>query len=101
MFVSEPGTALIAEILSIRIDIGELSGALPQVFTSYFPMIAEDYPLLRSARLDLRTVPGEVLCANCSSLYNVMRQKGICPQCKSREKTILGGQDIQLMSIGY
>lgn len=91
----------IEAVRSIRIDIGELSGALPQVFTSYFPYIAEQFPRLKGAKLQLHTIPGEALCANCQNLYNVMKQEGVCPCCQSREKTILGGQDIKLMSIGY
>ena len=97
-FAEEKG---IDAILSIHIDLGELSGALPQVFTSYFPFVAEQYPCLKDAKLHLRTIPGEALCSRCQSLYNVMRQKGVCPGCQSREKTILGGQDIKLVSIQY
>ncbi len=91
----------IDEVKSITIEIGELSGALPNIFTDLFPMIAERFPRLQNAELLLTSVPGEGLCLDCHCLYNIMRQEGMCPRCGSREKTILGGKDVRLMSIGY
>ncbi len=89
------------EVQSIAIEIGELSGALPYVFTEYFPVVAEKFPKVKNARLDLRTIPGEGLCSKCNCLYNVMKQEGVCPRCGSREKKILGGQDVRILNITY
>ena len=88
------------KILSVSVEIGELSGALPQVFEEYFPYIAQQYPELAHSELIIHTVPGEALCKKCGSLYNVMRQEGRCPKCHSSDKKILGGKDIRLMNIG-
>lgn len=91
----------IDEVKSIAIEIGELSGAMPDIFTELFPMIAEQFPRLQKAELQLSMVPGEGLCLDCHCLYNIMRQEGQCPRCGSRDKTILGGKDVRLMNIGY
>lgn len=91
----------VEDVKYLAVEIGELSGALPQVFTEYFPYVAAQYPRLKNAELKLKTVPGEGLCANCQCLYNVMKQEGVCPKCHSREKTVLTGGDIRLVGIGY
>lgn len=91
----------VEEVKTINIEIGELSGALPQVFTEYFPFVAEKYPTLKNASLELRRIPGEGMCADCKCMYNIMQREGICPRCGSRDKKILGGTDIRLVSIGY
>lgn len=91
----------VEQIQSVSVEIGELSGGLPHVFEEYFPYIAQRYPELEHAELKLHIIPGEALCTVCSSLYNVMRQEGKCPKCRSRDKKILGGRDIRLMNIGY
>ena len=36
-----------------------------------------------------------------SAMYNVMRQEGVCPNCGSRNKRILGGKEYTLKEIGY
>ena len=91
----------IEEVRSIALEIGQLSGALPDLFTELFPMIAKRYPRLKNAELQLTMVQGEGLCMECRCLYNVMRQEGVCPRCGSRVKTVLGGRDVRLMNIGY
>ena len=97
-FAEENG---IDAVKNITIEIGELSGALPEVFMEYFSFIAEQYPRVRGAELTLRTVPGEGLCLDCHCLYDIMQREGVCPRCGSREKKVLGGTDVQVLSIGY
>lgn len=91
----------IDEIKCITIEIGELSGALPYVFTEYFPFVAEKYSILKNAELRLITVSGEGLCADCRCLYNIQKHGGICPRCGSESKTVLGGTDVKVLSIEY
>ena len=88
-----------SEVGTIFIDVGELSGALPDVFTEYFNYVAKGYPRLKNTRLEIRTIAGEGLCSECKCLYNIMRCEGICPRCSSRNKKILGGQEVRLRSI--
>ncbi len=47
----------------------------------------------------MKVVRGEAMCNECHSLYNVMKCKGICPHCLSRDKTILSGQEFVVKEI--
>jgi len=91
----------IETIKVISIEVGELSGALPYIFTEYFPLVSKKYPRISNAELKVDTHPGEGLCCNCHALYNVMKNNGKCPRCGSMSKKILGGTEINLTSIGF
>lgn len=88
-------------VQSITIDIGEASGALPDIFTELFPMVQEQYPVLAHAVLELHTVRSEALCSNCHAVYDLIRREGKCPRCGSRDKTVLGGQDVRIRELRY
>lgn len=91
----------IEHVAYITLEIGELSGYLPVFFEKYFPIVTEDRPVVKDAKLHMQIIPGEALCTQCHTLYNVMKQEGKCPKCKSREKKILGGQEFLIKDIGY
>ncbi len=84
----------------ITLEVGELTGYIPDFFEKYFPVVTEDRPLFAETELRIRTVKGQALCQDCLSLYNVMRNEGRCPKCGSREKKILGGQQFLVKEIG-
>lgn len=85
----------------VTLEIGELSGYLPIFFEKYFPVVTEDRPIFKDAELRIDIVKGEALCQECQSLYNVMKNEGKCPNCGSREKKILGGEQFIVKEIGY
>lgn len=91
----------IDRVKSITLEVGELTGFLPVFFEKYFPIVIEDRPILADARLHLLTVNGQALCGACESVYNVMQHEGKCPNCGSREKTVLGGRDFVVKSIEF
>lgn len=97
-FAEENGIDTVREI---TIEIGEISGVLPDIFTEYFGYVMGQYPRLADARLKMHKVTGEGLCTDCNCLYNIMKNDGICPRCHSTSKKILGGTQINIESIGY
>lgn len=91
----------IDEIKTIFLEIGELAGVLPDIFTEYFDYVAQKFPQIEHADLQIRIIAGEAMCMECHNLYNVMKNQGECPQCHSKMKTILSGRDVELVNIGY
>ena len=93
----------ISSVRTINLEVGELSGVLPDIFTEYFDYVvhSDSYPRLSKSVLNIHMVAGEGLCNDCQSLYNVMLNDGVCPVCKSRSKQVLGGTDVKLLSLEY
>lgn len=91
----------ISDVKFITLEIGELCGYVPLFFEKYFPIVTEGKSVFVGTELRIRTVRGQALCTSCESLYNVMKNEGRCPQCGSRDKKIIGGQEFVLKEIGY
>lgn len=87
------------EVLSITLDVGELSGMLPYFFESYYPIVIENHPMLRNSRLILKTTPGIGHCNACGENYNVAQNEGLCPNCGSYDKRILTGRSLFVKDI--
>ena len=91
----------IDSIKGITMEVGEGSGVFPEIFTEYFPYVAAQYPQLKDAEMHIRIVPSEGLCTDCHCLYNIMKQKGICPRCHSRKKKVLSGRKVRIQDIEF
>ena len=90
----------ISRISYLTLEVGELSGYVPVFFHKYYPIVTETKPVFDGSELKIISVPGEALCKDCSAMYNVMRNEGKCPECGSRSKKILGGQQFRVLEIG-
>lgn len=88
-----------SSVESISLDIGELAGVLPDIFTEYFDYVAGQYAKLSHAKLRIHMIPGEAMCTRCGSMYNVMKNEGVCPSCGERGKRILSGQNLLIRNI--
>ena len=86
-------------VLSITLDVGELSGMLPYFFESYYPIVIDKHPLLHGSKLILQTTPGIGHCNACGENYNVAKHEGECPCCGSRDKRILTGRELFIKDI--
>ena len=52
---------LIRKVKYIALDVGELSGFVPQYLTKLFPVAVDAYPVLRRAELRIRMIQGKGL----------------------------------------
>lgn len=89
----------VEKVQAVQIEVGELSGCVNRFFEAYYPIIIEDFSVMKDSRLIIETVKGEALCSDCGTLYNVMKQEGKCPLCQSRDKKIISGQEFTLKNI--
>lgn len=89
----------VRRIKAINIELGELSGMLPEFFEKYYSVAAERHETLKDSRLMIRIIPGEGLCCECGSLYNVVACRGSCPKCGSQNKKIISGTDLVVKNI--
>ena len=55
--------------------------------------------ILEKAKLTVNVVPGLAECEACDEIFNVVENKGFCPNCGSFEKTVLSGKDFTVREI--
>lgn len=89
----------IAEISEIVCQCGELSLVIPKYVEDLYPVVTDDFPLLQQTKLIVEIVPGLAECDECDEIFNVVENKGYCPNCGSFDKQILSGKDFSIKEI--
>ena len=88
----------VSDIREVVVDCGELSLIIPEYLEELYPVAAKD-SILANAKLTICMVPGLAECENCDEIFNVIENKGFCPNCGSFEKTVLSGKDFSIREI--
>ncbi len=97
--LSSPEAERSGHITSIRLDVGEMTGALSEYLNMYFKEAAKGTPL-EGASLEIKSIPVTAKCEDCGNIYIPQRSGGyLCPVCKSSRGIIIKGRDIIVDSI--
>ena len=89
----------IPEVASITLEIGELSGIVPEYMERCFPAVIYDKPRFLKTQLKMDVVPGMAECDKCHTVFNVIKHEGYCPKCNSFDKQVLSGLDFVVKEI--
>lgn len=89
--------ALGRKVQRIRLEIGKLSGVLPEAVAFCFPEVARG-TLAETARLDIREVEGRACCEDCESEFPITDLLAACP-CGSHRYRPVAGDELNLKSI--
>ena len=85
-------------IAEVVVDCGELSQIIPQYLQELYPVVTKD-SLLQDSSLIMEITPGLAECDECDEIFNVIDNKGYCPNCGSFEKTVLSGREFLIKEI--
>ena len=88
----------VRDISEVIVDCGELSLVIPEYVEELYPVVIKG-SILEHAVLTVNIVPGLAECDDCDEVFNVVEQKGYCPNCGSFRKTILSGKDFSIREI--
>ena len=88
-----------SDISEIVCACGELSLVVPKYVEELYPVVLDDFPELKGAKLVLETVPGFAECEECDEIFNVVENKGYCPKCGSFDKQVLSGKEFTIEEI--
>ena len=94
-FALQNGVSAIGEVVA---DCGELSLVSPEYVEELYPVAAKG-SILENAKLIINIVPGLAECEECDEIFNVIENKGYCPNCGSFDKTVLSGKDFTIREI--
>ena len=79
--------------MEIRVEIGPLSGVEPLLVKAAFSQLAGDGTLI------IEEVPLTARCDSCRAEFEVEHFHFVCPDCGSRETSVVRGDAFRLMSV--
>jgi hydrogenase nickel incorporation protein HypA/HybF len=86
-----------ATVKSVRLEIGKLSGVVPDSVRFCFDVICAG-TLLEGARLDIDETPGRARCRDCDGEFPLNDMIMLCP-CGSANVQVLAGQQLRIKSV--
>lgn len=92
-------TMSICHVCSIRLVIGGMRGALPNLMQHAFKMLCRSRPLFFDAALDIIECPVVLQCNDCNNKYTIVEFHAItCPDCWGTEYTVVQGNELYIDS---
>lgn len=88
----------VPEVAEIVMSVGELSLVIPEYLEKSYPVVVKGTPL-EQTKLVIEVVPGMAECNACDEVFNVVENKGYCPNCGSFDKDVLSGKDCSIKEI--
>lgn len=83
---------------SIRIRIGPLSGVVPELLASAFPLAAAG-TAAEAAKLDILDAPIRVRCTKCGAETEAMANRLLCGACGDWHTQVISGDELILESV--
>jgi hydrogenase nickel incorporation protein HypA/HybF len=86
------------KIDTLVLQIGELSSMIPRYIEACYP-VAVDGTLLQDTKLEIEVLPANAICKKCNKVFNLIENKGKCPNCESNDLEILCGKEFMIKEI--
>jgi len=87
------------EVLEVAIQVGTLTGLVPEALFYSWGFATED-SLLRGSKLDIQVVDAEGFCPACRkqrTLSNLQSMR--CPVCRTSIEQITGGNELEILTV--
>lgn len=88
----------VKKIDTLILQIGELSSMIPKYMKNLYPMAVEG-TILKDSELEIEILPANALCKDCKKVFNIISNKGICPNCTSKNCELLSGKEFYIKEI--
>jgi Zn finger protein HypA/HybF (possibly regulating hydrogenase expression) len=88
----------LTKIDTLVLQIGELSSTIPRYIEACYPAAAEG-TMLQETKLKIEILPGNAICKKCNKVFNLIKHKSKCPNCKSKDYDILCGKEFMIKEI--
>ena len=87
-----------APVTCVRLQIGRLSGVVPDSVRFCFDLVCDGTPL-QGARLEIMEPSGTGQCRTCGLLFDIDDPIVLCPDCGSADVDIHSGRDLRILSV--
>ena len=89
----------LSSVSSVTLELGEVSGVIPQELKSCWDWAVKRTELLPEAELRIETLPAVTYCADCGREYLTVRYGRTCPCCGSERTWLVRGNEINIKEI--
>lgn len=87
------------KIGSVTLEIGEVSGIVPDYLTDCWNYYRKKNPLIEEAEMKIEMLPATTFCEACEKTYPTVAHGRICPYCGSGETYLLAGNECNIKEI--
>ncbi|MCW2633517.1 MAG: hydrogenase nickel incorporation protein [Pseudonocardia sp.] len=87
-----------APIKRVKVEIGRLSGIVPDAVHFCFEM-ASTGTTLEGAKLEIVELPGKGRCRDCGTEFDTNDPLPLCDACDSADIELLGGQELRIREV--
>jgi hydrogenase nickel incorporation protein HypA/HybF len=87
------------KVISVRMEIGPLSGVVIDSFQFGFDILAKDDPLTSEAELIIESPPATYRCCSCGMETKTEQRPDCCPNCSETLLSADGGDAILLRQV--
>lgn len=88
----------LTQVDKIVLQIGQLSQAMPRFVEECFPA-AVSGTMYEETELEIVVLPAMGECRRCSTTFNVVERRKVCPQCRSEDYRLISGQEFEIKEI--
>ena len=89
----------IDKIHSVTLQLGEVSGVVPEFLTDAWKWASDREQVLKGAELLIETLPAVTYCEDCGCEYDTIPHGRICPKCGSERTYLLKGNEFFIKEI--
>jgi len=96
--LTKAGEAQASKVIKINLVVGELSGFVPDCIQFYFDSLSKD-TIAQGATLHFESVPAELRCRDCATVFQPQDTAWTCPKCAGRSIEIFKGRELYIESM--
>ncbi len=89
----------LTHISKVRLNLGEVSGVLPDYLLDCWRWAANKTELLTGADLDVVQIDAITVCNACGKTYGTIEHGKVCPYCNSPDTVLLQGNEVEIDTI--
>ncbi len=89
----------LSKVASVTLQIGEVSGILPEYIQSFWQWAVKKEKYLQDADLIIEPIHAVTWCSACGKTYDTVKYAKICPYCGSEETWLQTGNEYNIKEI--
>ena len=89
----------LTEVASVTLEIGEVSGVIPDYLEDCWKYFRARSELLKEAELKIETIPAVTICGDCQKTFSTLKYKKQCPHCGREDTWLTAGNEFNIKEI--